>query len=328
MTAIEKYLFPPNTPYRTGFLRVDDVHQLYWEECGDECGVPVVYLHGGPGIGCDEISRRFFDPKAYRIILYDQRGAGRSRPLGETFRNEPGFLVDDLEALRTKLGVEKWHVFGGSWGSTLAVLYAQEHPERCLSLILRGVSWFDTDSVDWWFGGMGRFFPELLDAFVAFAAGETRDLGSIYYDALMGDDYERRVAAARAMHIYGSGCGVFLATLPPVDEWVDPDYVEQMVAFYKLFAYYSKHHRLAPGQLLRGTSRMMDVPGVIVQGRHDIICPPIMAYRLHQQWVNSVLWIVPDGGHSSRQPSMARALIQATNQFKKVTTRTIHEHPL
>ena len=317
MTVTDNILFPPIEPSRSGYLAVDSIHKIYWEECGNPAGVPVLFLHGGPGAGCDDWSRRFFDAKAYRILLFDQRGAKRSQPLGETERNNPDQLLSDMEALRATLGVDAWHLFGGSWGSTLALLYAQTYPQHSLSLTLRGVSFFETEDLDWWFRGMRAFFPELWHDFAAFASSGSRELlEHVYYDAIRDDDPRRRLQAVMAIHAYASGCSSVLSPFTPSGNWDDPDYTRQMTAFYKLFLHYSNHYRLETGRLLRGVARMAHLPGVIVQGRCDMVCPAITAFRLHQAWPRAEYVVVPDGSHSSKQPSMAQALINATDRFK------------
>ena len=319
MTTIDDILFPPIEPYESGYVNVDNIHSLYWEQCGNPDGVPVVYLHGGPGSGCDEKSRCFFDPEYYRVILFDQRGAKKSKPLGETENNSPEHLVSDIEVLRNMFGVEKWHVFGGSWGSALGLLYAQTHPDRCLGLILRSITFFEKEELDWWFQGMGNFFPELWEDFAAITQEEKQDnLVSVYYDMFMSDNEEIRIKAGKAMQTYGRGCGSLLPS-PINSDWNDPDYAAHTIAFYKMFVYYCVHHRFESGKLLDGVAGMRDIPGIIVQGRYDVICPPVMAHKLHRAWPEAEYVIVPDASHSSRETSLAAALVQATEKFKKVS---------
>lgn len=315
MTSIDDILFPLVEPFDSGSLCVDEVHVLYWEQAGRRDGVPAVYLHGGPGSGCDE-GQRFFDPGFYRVISFDQRGAKRSRPLGELGNNTPAHLVSDLEALRERLRIDRWHVFGGSWGSTLALLYARAHPDRCLSLLLRGISFFEKSDLHWWFQGMGAFFPELWEELAAIAPEDQRhDLLPVYHALLASDDETVREKAARAMHTYGRACGALLPS-PSDGDWRDPLFAAQMSAFYKIFAHYCKEHKFEEGELLRGIERIRGIPAVIVQGRHDVVCPPMRAYQLHQTWPEAGFDIVADGGHSSREPALAAALVRATEAMK------------
>lgn len=319
MTAmIDDILFPPIEPYENGYLNVDDIHSLYWEQCGNPRGIPILFLHGGPGEGCNERKRRFFDPEYYRVILFDQRGAKRSKPLGEIRNNSPKHLVSDIVALKNMFGVEKWYIFGGSWGSTLGLLYAQAYPNHCLGLILRGISLFEKEDLDWWFRGMRYFYPELWEGFASLAPEKRQfDLPSAYYDMFTSDNEETRRIAAKTMQAYAMGCGTLLPS-PFDSDWNDPEYVAYIIAFYKLFTYYSIHYHFESNQLLDGAESMREIPGIIIQGRYDVMCPPVMAYQLHKAWPEAQYVIVPDAGHSSMEPSLAAALVQATEKFKDI----------
>jgi proline iminopeptidase len=318
--SIDDLLYPCIEPYAQGHLNVDSIHQIFWEECGNPDGVPVVFLHGGPGAGCDDTCRRYFDPSIFRIILFDQRGSGRSLPLGEIERNSPEFLLADIEALRHFAGVTRWHVFGGSWGGALALLYAGRHPERCLSLTIRSVTLFEKSDIEWWFRGMGFFFPELWAEFSSLALNsECADLFSICYEALMGSDERHRRSISMAMHAYGSGCGARPSAPVPKFNWDDQEEAMRLDAFYKVFVYFAKHHVFAPGDILQNAEQWAGIPGTIIQGRVDIISPPESSYRLHKVWPGATYQVVEDGGHSSRQPTMAHALIQATKGYARIT---------
>lgn len=308
-------LYPPIEPARTGMLQVDDLHSLYWEESGNPDGVPVVLLHGGPGSGTSPQHRQFFDPAHYRIILFDQRGAGRSTPLGETRHNTTALLVGDLEQLRMMLDVDRWVVFGGSWGSTLALAYAQAHPQRCRGLLLRGVFLCSADEIHWFLHGMGLFFPQASADFSELLDAQERDnLLSAYGRRLFGDDAAVRLQAARAWNQYESRC---LHLLPHVDEASDAEADAHALAVARLEAHYFLHGGfLEPEQLLRGVGRLAGIPALIVQGRYDVICPPATAWRLHQAWPGSQLQFVDDAGHAAFEPGIEAALVGAMNCYR------------
>lgn len=313
--AVEALLHPPCEPRACGRLRVDDLHELYWEECGNPDGIPVVFLHGGPGAGCSPDHRRFFDASAYRIVLLDQRGAGRSTPLGEFRRNTTQLLVEDLERLRDLLGIERWLVFGGSWGSTLALAYGQAHPERCLGFILRGIYLGSKAENDWWIDGQGRFFPEVHRRFAAaIPEAERGDLLAAYARRLFDDDPAVHLPAAQSWSRYEGAC---LHLFP--DPAVEDAFGEPAMALGigRLECHYFVHDCfLEPGQLLAGVARIRHLPAVIVQGRYDVVCPAGTAWRLHEAWPEAVLKLVPDAGHSAFEPGIARELVAAAEGFK------------
>ena len=309
-------LYPEIEPHASGLLRVDDAHEIYWEVSGNPNGKPVVFLHGGPGGGTEAKHRRFFDPKRYRIVLLDQRGCGKSRPHASLENNTTWHLVQDIEALREHLDVERWQVFGGSWGSTLALAYAQKHPERVTELVLRGIFTFAKDEMDWFYReGTRMLFPDAYADFLsAIPPGEHDDIIAAYHRRLTGDDPKERARAARAWSLWE--CRV--ATLMP-----DPDLVRhcEETSLTLAFARIECHYFVNAGflksdtQLLDQIDVMRHIPGVIVHGRYDVICPHRNAWRLHQAWPESTLTFVDDAGHSANEPGILRALVDATNSF-------------
>ncbi|QJD99917.1 prolyl aminopeptidase [Massilia forsythiae] len=313
MPATPPFLFPPILPIRHGMLAVDALHTIYWEEVGNPNGIPVIFLHGGPGAGLSPQHRRFFDPAVYRVILFDQRGAGKSTPLGEWKNNTTQLLIDDIERLRVMFHVERWLVFGGSWGSTLALAYGQAHPERCLGFVLRGIFLCTRAEVEFFLYGVQWFYPELYDDFVSPIPPEERgDLLQAYARRLLCDDPRQYWPAARAWSRF-EGRRVFLL---PQEEEGSSDTLDLGVG--RLEAHYMAHGAfLDEGQLLRDLPRIAHLPAVIVQGRYDVICPPLSAYRLHQAWPGSRLHMIADAGHGALETGIARALVAATEQFKR-----------
>jgi proline iminopeptidase len=307
-------LFPPIEPYRSGHLAVDDLHTLYWEECGNPEGLPVLFLHGGPGAGLSPQHRCFFNPAHYRIVLFDQRGAGRSTPLGETRANTTPLLVADIERLRAMLGVARWLVFGGSWGSTAALAFAQAHAQSCLGLVLRGIFLCTQAEIDWFLHGMAWFFPREHARFVQdIPESERADLLTAYARRLFSADAQTRQTAARAWARYEGSC-LHLLPRPEVADQFGSDAVA--LGLGRLEAHYFQHQGFfEPDQLLRGVDRIRHLPAIIVQGRYDVVCPPATALRLHQAWPEAVLQVVEDAGHSGFEPGTARALVAATEQF-------------
>ncbi len=310
-------LFPPIEPYESGRLAVDPPHELYWEQSGRPDGQPILFLHGGPGAGAAPDHRRFFDPGHYRIVIHDQRGAGRSRPLGETEGNDTQALIADIERLRERLGIERWHVFGGSWGSTLSLAYAQAHPERVSALILRGIFLCRETELEWFLYGMRQFFP---DAWANFAAGvpeaERNDLLEAYHRRLMDPDPAVHLPAARAWSVYEGAC----STLLPSPETVAAFGEDRMaLGLARLEAHYFKNRIfLPPNALLDNIGRIRRIPAAIVQGRYDCVCPTVTAAELHDAWPEAAFQIVPDAGHSAMEPGIRRALVAAAERFKGV----------
>lgn len=308
-------LFPPIEPYETGRLRVGGPHELYWEQSGNPRGKPVLFLHGGPGAGASPDHRRFFDPLAYRVVIFDQRGAGRSTPLGETRANTTQELISDIEQLRELLGIERWHVFGGSWGSTLALAYGQAHPERVSGLMLRGIFLSRASEVRWFLYGLRTFFPEAWERFAGhLPEAEREDLLSGYLRRLLDPDPAVHVPAAQAWSTYEGAC----STLLPSPETVAAFGRERTaVGLARLEAYYFANCSfLEEGALLEGAQRLRRIPGVIIQGRYDNVCPPVTAWELSRAWPEAEFQLIPDAGHSAMEPNIRRALIRATERFK------------
>ncbi len=308
-------VYPPIEPYRTGRLSVDDVHTLYWEECGNPSGVPVLFLHGGPGAGLSPKQRQFFDPAYYRIVLFDQRGAGQSTPLGEYRHNTTALLIEDIERLRELMDIDQWLVFGGSWGSTLALAYGQAHPERCTGFVLRGIFLGTPSEIDWFLNGIAWFFPKEHAAFVdPIPPAERHDLLTAYCQRLFSDDPAICADAARTWSSYEGSC-LHLLPHPEVAQAFGADAVSLGVG--RLEAHYFRHQAfLSDDQLIRGVDRIRHLPAVIIQGRYDVVCPPKSAYRLHRAWPEASFEMVEDAGHAAFEPGIASALVAATERFK------------
>jgi proline iminopeptidase len=318
-------------------LAVDDIHTLYWEECGNPNGTPVLFLHGGPGAGCSPEHRRFFDPKYYRIVLFDQRGAGRSTPHGEVTNNTTAHLVRDIEALRGLLQIPVWHVFGGSWGSTLALAYAQAHPQPCLSLTLRGIFLLRASEVDWFLHGLRHFAPLAWEQFVGFLPESLRgDICNGYWAQLNHELPEIRLAAANSWATYEArsvmlrtnkavpappaGAGVAAVGGAPATDATNSSSVSppvlstsasnSAVGLARLEVHYMRANQFVPDDaLLRGVDRIRHIPCAIVQGKYDLLCPPITAVALHAAWPESTLQIIEDAGHSAFEPGIRAALV-------------------
>jgi|TARA_R110002072_G_scaffold19040_5_gene70542 proline iminopeptidase len=315
LASPRKDLFAPIEPFESGFLSVGDGHALYWEVCGNPAGKPVVFLHGGPGAGGGTDQRRFFDPAVYRIVLFDQRGAGRSTPAADLTNNTTQALVADIEKLRRHLGVARWMVFGGSWGSTLALAYAQRHPQQVSALILRGIFLGREAEIDWFVNGMGRFFPEAWDRFAKFIPeAERNHLLAAYYRRLTDSDPQVHLPAAKSWAAYEAAC----ATLHPSPETV-AGFADDRAALSlaRLEAHYMIHRVFLPeAALLAGVAALRTIPGVIIQGRYDVICPPHSAMALQRVWPAAEMRIIADAGHSAMEPGTRCALVAATERFK------------
>ena len=309
-------LYPQIEPLQSGMLDVGDGHQLYWEQCGNPEGKPVVFLHGGPGGGASPDHRRQFDPEGYNIWLFDQRGCGRSTPYASLEANTTWHLVDDIERLRALSGVEKWMAFGGSWGSTLALAYAQTYPERVTELVLRGIFLFDDQEVDWLYkeGGASAVYPDKWDEFVALIPEHERnDLVAAYRRRLTAEDNDVQLAAAKAWSKWEGETVTLLPSPETIEEFTDP---HKAIAIARIENHYMANGGwLDEGQLLRGAEKLRGIPGVIVQGRHDMCTPPLAAWRLKQAWPEVALNIVPDGGHLYNEPGILDGLIRATDGF-------------
>jgi len=308
-------LYPPIEPFDTGHLDVGDGHTLYYEQSGNAGGKPVVFLHGGPGGGCTEKMRQFFDPERYRIVLFDQRGSGKSRPHANLEANTTWHLVDDIERLRELLKIERWQVFGGSWGSTLALAYAETHPDRVTELVLRGIFMLRKKEIHWFYqNGASEIFPDRWQRFLEpIPAQERHDLLHAYHKYLTSDDAAERLRAARAWSIWeGTTC-----MLIPSEEIEKAFGAEEMALSMARIEchYFVNDGFMAENQLLKDIVRIRHIPAVIVHGRYDIVCPVTSAWELSQAWPEADLHIVPDAGHAAFEPGNVHELITATDRF-------------
>lgn len=307
--------YPRIKPYATHHLNVDDIHTLYVEEAGSPEGVPVLFVHGGPGGGCSENDRRFFDPEKYRIILFDQRGCGRSKPHAELAGNDTHALIGDMEKIRVLLGVKQWVLFGGSWGSTLSLLYAQAHADRVLGMILRGIFLCRKEDIQWFYQyGASRIFPDFWQSFVdAIPEVERGDLLSAYYRRLTGEDDLVRMSAAKAWSVWEGRCASLHPNPSLVTHLGNP---RNALAMARIEAHYFMNNAfLSENEILAHVDKLRDIPSVIIHGRYDMVCPLDQAYELHHAWPDSVLEVVRDAGHASSEPGTLDALVQATDNF-------------
>lgn len=314
-------LYPVIEPYEQGMLDVGDGQSIYWEVSGNPDGKPVVFLHGGPGGGTAPFHRRYFDPQAYRIVLFDQRGCGNSTPHiadGASLEtNTTQHLIADIEALRTRLGVERWQVFGGSWGSTLALVYAQTYPERVTELVLRGIFLLRRKEIDWYYNGAaGYLYPDEWEKFLAPvpAAERGSDLVEVYHRLLNSPDKAIATDAAVAWSTWEGATSSLLPQPDRVAETADPRFA---LAFAGIENHYFVNGAfLEEGQLLRDIERIAHIPGVIVQGRYDVVCPATSAWDLHRAWPISELHLVADAGHSASEPGITHHLVEATDKYR------------
>ncbi len=308
-------LFPPIEPFDSGHLALDSGHSMYWEQSGNPRGKPVLFLHGGPGAGATPVHRRFFDPTFWRIVVYDQRGSGRSRPQGGLENNTTRHLIDDIETLRGHLGIERWMVFGGSWGSTLAIAYGEAHPDACTAFVLRGIFLGRQQELDWFLYGMKTVFPESWDRLVEILDEEERkDILAAYHRRLMSPDPAIHGPAARLWSAYEGAC----STLMPSPETVAAFSGDHLAyALARIEAHYFVNDLfMEENQLLRNIDRIRHLPGVIVQGRYDMVCPIYTANDLHRSWPEAEYVVVPDAGHSAMEPGIRTALIRATERLR------------
>ena len=313
-------LYPEIEPYESGRLDVGDGQSLYWELCGNSDGKPVVFLHGGPGGGSSPDHRRQFNPEKYKILVFDQRGCGRSTPYASLEANTTWDLVEDIEKLRTQVAkVDKWQVFGGSWGSTLALAYAQKYPERVTELVLRGIFLLEQPEVDWMYkeGGASQIYPDKFAEFVALIPEDERgDLVEAYRRRLTSDDKAVQLAAAKAWSKWEGDIVTLLPSPETVDHFTSPDVA---VAVARIENHYMANLGwFEEGQLLRDADKLRGIPGVIVQGRHDSCTPPVAAWRLKQAWPEVELNIIPDAGHLFSEPGNLDALVRATDRFAEL----------
>ena len=310
-------LYPEIEPFATGTLEVDGRHKLYFEQCGNPDGKPVVLLHGGPGAGCSAKMRRFHDPAKYHIVLFDQRGSGRSTPHADLVDNTTWDLVADIEALREHLGITRWQVFGGSWGSTLALAYAQAHPSRVTELVLRGIFMLRRWELEWFYQqGASRLFPDAWSHYLeAIPDVERGDLISAYHRRLTSSDEATRLAAARAWSVWEASTSLLIPDEAFIDGHKDAHFA---LSFARIESHYFVHGGFfdVEDQLLRDAHRLKGIPGVIVHGRYDVVCPIQSAWDLHRAWPDSKLVISPTSGHSAFEVENASALIEATDGFR------------
>ena len=310
-------LYPQIKPYDSGFLNVDE-HQVYFEQCGNPKGKPAVFLHGGPGGGGSEDVRRFFNPAIYRIVIFDQRGCGRSKPHGCLKNNTTWDLVSDIENLRNKLGIEKWLVFGGSWGSTLSLAYAQAHPESVSEIVLRGIFLLRKEELHWFYqDGASRIFPEAWSGFLEIIDEDKRDnLMSAYHKIFVSDDKQKRLIAAIAWSRWEAATSSLSYKPSLVEEFSDPE-------FALAFALIENHYFINKGwfetenQLIENIDKIRSIPSVIVQGRYDVVCPMKTAWELSEAWPEAEMIIAPSSGHTAFEKEITHALISATNKFGK-----------
>lgn len=310
-------LFSEIAPYATGMLALDAPHVMYWEESGRADGVPAVFVHGGPGAGATPTHRRFFDPAHYRIVVFDQRGSGRSTPLGEIDGNDTDALVADMERLRVHRGIDKWIVFGGSWGSTLALAYATAHPDRVLGLVLRGIFLCRRSEIDWFLYGMRTIYPEAWRKFCeGVPPAERGDLLGAYYKRLTDPDPAVHMPAARSWSLYEGACSTLLPSPETVASFGED---RKALGLARIEAHYFTHHVYgAENDLVRRIDRIRQIPTVIVQGRYDMVCPIVTADELARAWPEARYTIVPDAGHSAMEPGIRSRLVAATESFKSL----------
>ncbi len=312
-------LYPPREPYNEGKLKVSDIHTIHYEESGNPQGKPIVLLHGGPGGGCPPYYRQFFNPEKWRLIMFDQRGCGKSIPHAELRENTTWELVKDIEKLREYLGIDKWVVFGGSWGSTLSLAYSQTHPERCKGLILRGIFMLRQLEINWFYQeGASNIFPDAWEEYLKPIPPEERDnLLIAYYKRLTSDDMKVRLEAARAWSIWEASTSRLFLDKQLMQIFGETEFAE---AFARIECHYfvNKGFFEDDDQLLNNVDKIRHIPGVIVQGRYDVVCPMISAWELHKAWQESKLIVVPDAGHSMSEPGIMSALIDATDRFSEL----------
>ena len=322
--GVRTELYPDIEPYKSGHLKVGGRHEIYWEVSGNRDGIPVVFLHGGPGAGASPMHRRFFNPLHYKIVIFDQRGAGRSRPHGDLHDNTTPHLVADMEQLRLHLGIGKWVVFGGSWGSTLALAYAESHPANCLALVLRGIFLCRKLEIDWFLYGMRFVYPEAWQRFSGYIPeAERGDLLGAYAKRLNDPDRNVHMPAAHQWSIYEGSCSTLVPSPATVAHFSE-DIVALRLA--RIEAHYFQNNIFLPdNSLLDNAGKLKQIPGVIVQGRYDMVCPIVTAGGLTRAWPEAEYVVVPDAGHSALEPGVRAQLVRATDRFRafaeeKVTT--------
>jgi len=315
--AARRGLYPAIEPYRRGYLRVSELHELYFEESGNPAGKPAVFLHGGPGAGADARARQFFDPRHYRIVVFDQRGCGRSRPSANLVENTTWHLVADVERLRKYLGIDRWLVFGGSWGSTLALAYAETHPERVSELVLRGIFLLRQSEIRWMYQqGASSIFPDRWEAYRdAIPEDERDDFLGAYHRRLTGTDHRAAVAAARAWSIWEASTSFLRSNADNIARWSEAEFA-LAIARIECHYFVNRGFLRSETQLLDDVPRIRHVPATIVQGRYDVVCPATSAWDLHRAWPEADLRIVADAGHSAFEPGITHELVLATDRYR------------
>lgn len=311
-------LYPDIKPYREHRLEVDEPHVLYLEESGNKDGIPVLYVHGGPGSGCEAFNRRFFDPEKFRIILYDQRGAGKSTPHAELRGNTTQNLIKDIETIREHLGVDRWMLFGGSWGSTLSLAYAEAYPERVLGMILRGIFLCREQDLRWFYQeGASRIFPDAWEEYLKpIPEDEQNDIVAAFYKRLTGGDELARMGAAKAWSLWEAHCATLRPNHTILDHFSEPHMATSLARIE--CHYFINNGFLNPNQLIEEADKIADIPGIIVHGRYDMICPLDNAFELNKAWPSSELHIIRDAGHSAMEPGIVDALVRATDDMAKL----------
>lgn len=311
-------LYPEISPYKTSTLKVSDLHTVYYEECGNPAGKPVIFVHGGPGGGISEKYRRFFDPKKWRIVLFDQRGCGKSTPFSELKENTTWDLVEDMEKIRNELKIEKWVVFGGSWGSTLALAYAETHPAKTVGLILRGIFLLRKKEIDWFYQeGASWIYPDAWEKYLEpIPENERHDLVSSFHKRLTSPDKATRTAAAKAWSIWEGSTSYLHPDPKAMEDFAEDEFAD---AFARIECHYflNKGFFKEDGWLLNNVDKIRHIPCVIVQGRYDVVCPLRSAWDLHRAWPEADLQVVPDAGHSSLEKTISAKLVEATDAFLK-----------
>jgi proline iminopeptidase len=312
-----KNLYDPIEPYNQGRLKVSEIHELYYEQCGNPEGSPVVFLHGGPGGGLAPIYRRYFDPASYRIILFDQRGSGNSTPHASLEENTTWHLVADIERLREHLGIESWIVFGGSWGSTLALAYSETHPERVRSLILRGIFLCRPKEIAWFYQeGASAIFPDVWEEYVrVIPQAERGNMLEAYYRRLTSDDEAVRLEAARAWSVWEGSTSKLIPDPNLINDFSEP---HKALSLARIEAHYFINNSFfeTDNYLIENVGKIRHIPAVIVQGRYDVVCPIMSAWELHRAWPEAEFIVVGDAGHSVTEPGIASALVGATDRFR------------
>lgn len=316
MPHLEEMLYPAIEPFHQGMLKVSDLHQVYYEQCGNPEGHPIVVLHGGPGSGCTPMQRRFFDPTVYRIILFDQRGCKRSQPLGCIEENTTDYLVQDIESLRNELGISKWIVFGGSWGSTLALAYALKHSDAINALILRGIFLCRAHELEWFFYQVRNFFPDAWEKFAGHLAEEDRrDIFTSYWKRIFSQD--RAIALAASTYWSNFEAEIMsLIPMPASDATSPAPDPSLVIGRAQVQLHYLANNGFVYGdEILESLGAIRHIPTKIIQGRYDMVCPPATAYELHLQWPEAEFIMIPDAGHSAAEPGITHALMQAAKAF-------------